>query len=61
MGAELFRALLALGAVLMPLGVAWAVVEGPRWCALWRGVRHRHALARRGGRSTALVAEGRHR
>ncbi|KQM79463.1 hypothetical protein [Xylophilus sp. Leaf220] len=61
MAAELLRALLALAAVLAPLAVAWAVVEGPRWWALWRGVRHRHALARRGGSGAALMAEERHR
>lgn len=48
MGAELGGALLALAAVLAPLAVAWAVVEGPRWCSLWHRVRRRrHALARR--------------
>lgn len=60
MGAELGRALLVLGAVLVPLGVAWAVVEGPQWWALRRGAARRDA-PRRGGRNATLIADERHR
>ena len=61
MGAELGGALLALAAVLAPLAVAWAVVEGPRWWSLWRSVRRRHARAGRDFRAALRVEKARSR